>query len=502
MWIQPSPGYPLGSDWGHHFSVAEFIWHPDPDISYPLFRRPWYGWLLGALGEGMGYLEAAQLLGKLSAVLIVLAAGIGAWALAGPLAAPVAAFIAAGMPLVREGGLWVNHYPLLGAACGLALAAGAAASRWPRLPWVVLAGLAAGAAAAIDVRGEMVLGAVLALVVLGLPWASDWRKTGLLGLCLVVSAAAVPAHAVWLDRAFDIPELNFDEQLRVQRAGVLGQIQGGTFQDAGLEAACDGVEVVPLQLDGVRSSCAAALRSSSFVRMADQAMLPPPALLWLLPLALLPLGRRRLVRFRSSVAAGVVFGLPTAALWIGMGWVTYFPRYVLPFAAVLAMLLPVAVHRLLRVGGLGPRWLGAIAAVGALGLAIEEWPGHPQPEEAAQIVGAGVDRAAGHYARWAHTELGEADSIVDCAGLALDSLLLPQRIDYLRYPPGDEACVEHIRAPRSGPGQRYLITMHQNLPEHVVADAHSRSSIAALGWALVDTDGPADYELWRHGGSR
>jgi hypothetical protein len=86
--------------------------------------------------------------------------------------------------------------------------------------------------------------------------------------------------------------------------------------------------------------------------------------------------------------------------------------------------------------------------------------------------------------------------------LAIDSLLLPQRIDYLRYPPGDEACVEHIRAPLSGGGQRYLITMHQNLPEHVLADAHSRSLIAGFGWEQVDTGAPSGYQLWRLGGSR
>ena len=61
-WTLPSPAHPLGSDWGHHFTVAEFLWHPDPDIGYPLFRRPWFGWLLGAVGEWIGYLPAAQLI--------------------------------------------------------------------------------------------------------------------------------------------------------------------------------------------------------------------------------------------------------------------------------------------------------------------------------------------------------------------------------------------------------------------------------------------------------
>ena len=39
VWIQPRPVHPLGSDWGHHFTVAEFIWHPSTDIGYPLFHK-------------------------------------------------------------------------------------------------------------------------------------------------------------------------------------------------------------------------------------------------------------------------------------------------------------------------------------------------------------------------------------------------------------------------------------------------------------------------------
>ncbi len=502
VWVAmtlPAPAHPLGSDWGHHFTVAEFIWHPDPDIGYPLFRRPWYGWLLGALGEGMGYLEAAQFIGRCSAVLIVLSAGLGAWALAGPLAGSVAALVGAWMPLVREGGLWVNHYPLLGAACGLALAAGAAGSRWPRAHWVFLAGLSGGAAAAIDVRGEAVLLCVVLLVMLSALWDRQWRVMGINGLILIMGAALVPAHASWLDTAFEVPEIEFEEQVRVQRRGVLGQIQGGTFQDPVLENSCVGIEAGEMDLKGLRAPCAGALRTNALRRLEAGGTTPPGGVLALVVLALLPVGSGRRERARSFGAAGIVFGLPLVALWVGMGWVTYFPRYVLPFAAVIAMLVPVALYRVLAVWGRGTRLVGPAGALCALACAVLAWPGLPQPLAAAKTEGAGADRAAGHFAGWVSTHLGEGDFMVDCAGLAVDSLLLPQQIDYLRFPPGDVACTAHIRNPMTRRGTTYLVTMHRDLPEHLVEDAHSPQAIAGYGWVPVQTDAPTGYRLWRHG---
>ena len=444
----------------------------------------------------MGYLEAAQLLGQISAVLMVLAAGVGAWALAGPLAAPVAALIAAWMPLIREGGLWVNHYPLLGAACGLALAAGAAFSRWGRAPWVVVAGLCGGAAASLDVRGEAVLLAVAFMILASTRWRSGWRRAALIVLCLAGAASIVPAHAAWLDRAFSIPELRFEEQLRVQRAGVLGQIQGGTFNNPDLEQACAGLQAGPMDMAGLTSQCSEELRSSATDRLSEGGSLPGVRWLWLLPLVALPLGAGRRSRLVSSMTGAVVFGLPVVALWVGMGWVTYFPRYVLPFASVIAMALPVVLHRLIRVGSVSPRWTGGVAAAVSLGLALQVWPGTPQPLSSAKTSGAGADRAAGYFARWVQAELGTEDSMVDCAGLAVDSLLLPSRIDYLRFPPGDVGCVTHISSPARHLGSSYLITMHTDLPEHAVPDAHSRAAIAKHGWVPVQTQAPDGYQLW------
>ena len=99
----PDVNHPVGSDWAQYFTVADIIWNQDPHL-YPPFRKPMYGLILGGAGEGLGYLNAAQLIGRLSACLIVVSAGIGGWALVGPLAGASAAVFAVMMPLILDGG--------------------------------------------------------------------------------------------------------------------------------------------------------------------------------------------------------------------------------------------------------------------------------------------------------------------------------------------------------------------------------------------------------------
>ena len=51
----------------------------------------------------------------------------------------------------------------------------------------------------------------------------------------------------------------------------------------------------------------------------------------------------------------------------------------------------------------------------------------------------------------------------------MDYLLLPRRIDYDRYPPGDPICDQWIRAPGSRPGQTFLITMDADVSTQIGA---------------------------------
>ncbi len=492
----PSVAYPVGSDWGHHFSVAEYIWHPKPGVAYPLFRRPFYGWLMGALGEGMGYFAAAQFIGRMSAVVVVVGAGLGAWALVGPLAGLVSSLCVVVLPLVMHGATWVNHYPLLGAACMLGLGAGAAMSRWPRVHWAILAGLGAGVAAVTDVRGEVVLPAVLALTLIGLPWRDMRRTVGLL-VVLVGVGSAVLLHSQWLEQTFDVPKLRFEEQLRIQRKGVLSQIQQGTFSDPALEAACAEVAVGTLDAASINTPCATALRANAWRRLSEGGDLPDRHTLMLLALVLLPMGPDRRERVRSSVASAVVFGVPLVGLFVGMGWVTYFPRYVLPYGGVMAMLAAVALGRMLPLILGAKRWVGVAASVAALGWTVSLWPGHDARSRDVWDMVSGSERAAGFLTQWAKSLSPERDSILDCAGLAIDSLLLPSQINYVRFPPGDPECDKRVRNPIPTTERLFLITMHRDLPENATGITFDPAAIAAAGWSASNPAGlPEGYRVW------
>jgi hypothetical protein len=167
-WLSlPHIDHPLGSDWGHYFTAAEYIWDPRAGLAYPDFRKPWYGWIIGGLGQWGGYFVAAQFVGRAAMVLMVLGSALLGTAMAGRWAGLVAAVTVPLMPLVMDGALWVNHYPLLGATVGLSVGAGAAAVRWPSLRWVVLAGVMAGVSMALDLRGAITVPMAVVLVGLG-----------------------------------------------------------------------------------------------------------------------------------------------------------------------------------------------------------------------------------------------------------------------------------------------------------------------------------------------
>ena len=223
----------------------------------------------------------------------------------------------------------------------------------------------------------------------------------------------------------------------------------------------------------------------------------------MLPLVLLPMGSSRRRLCTSSLASFVVFAAPLMSLLVGMGWVTYFDRYVLPFAVVLGALIPVAAG---RAGGLvaafQPRLRGVLAFVCAgmaAGWCWQQWPGHDALSLARPESARSSEYHAGVFARWAQDTLREGDGILDCAGLAVDSLILPDKIDYSRFPPGDPECSQGIQKPVERTGRSFLITMHRDLPQNSGAGdlAFNAAAIRALGWQPVAIDAPTDgYKVW------
>ena len=46
-WLDvPRIDHPMGSDWAQYFTVADIIWNDDPHL-YPVFRKPFFGLILG-----------------------------------------------------------------------------------------------------------------------------------------------------------------------------------------------------------------------------------------------------------------------------------------------------------------------------------------------------------------------------------------------------------------------------------------------------------------------
>jgi hypothetical protein len=497
-WLSvPVIDHPLGSDWGHYFSAAEYLWDPIDGLAYPDFRKPWFGWLLGGLGQSLGYLTAAQLISKLALMGTVGAAALLTAALANRLAALVAAASVLLMPLAMDGALWVNHYPLLGAAVGLAFASAAAASRWRHLGWVVLAGAAAGASFALDLRGGVALPAAGALVLLG-SWSARSAVSRLIVFGVVLGG--IMAHAHWLEVAFDVPQLPIEQQLIVQRAGTLEQARRGLVGGEAVQVACGAQAVRPFEISAAWSACGVALRQASFERLATARIVPAFGFMGFLFLCLIPTRER----WRSMLASALVFGVPMLSVAVGMAWVTYFDRYLLPFAAVLSAMVPVGVARVLGVVPVRPgvlRWTSVpLGALIASVLVLRVWPGWSARSLDAPETVRSAEYHAGVFAAWARTELGQGDGIIDCAGLAVDSLLLPDRIDYVRFPPGDQACVERVKWPKNRSGITYLITMHRDLPTSAkMTDIpFNVGAVAALGWDAVQGGPELDgYRLWR-----
>ncbi|MEC9388702.1 MAG: hypothetical protein VX944_01385 [Myxococcota bacterium] len=498
-WTLPVVNHPLGSDWGHYFTAAEYIWDPVDGIAYPDFRKPWFGWLIGGLGQAMGYLDAAQWVSRMSMlVMVASAAGLG-WALSNRWCGLVAAAAVPLMPLVMDGALWVNHYPLLSAAVGMAFAAGSAAVRWRQTGWFLLAGLSAGAAWALDMRGGIALAGASALVVLAALRCTPRAAAARL-MVFGAAVAMILAHAAWLERAFDVPQLAFEQQLEVQRKGTLEQIRQGLFDDRQLQEACANETVGRFTIGASATACGEALRLASYRRLSALQLLPLPATLAAMGVMLVPYRRKRngLGQLAvSTAAAAVVLGAPAVSLWAGMGWVTYFDRYVMPFAVLFAAAVPIAAGRVVSWIPRCPAWLGA---VGALVWVIRSDPGLDARSLDSPELAQSSEYHAGEFARWAAESVGPDDRVLDCAGLAVDSLLLPNRIDYTRFPPGDPECVSRLRAPDRTRGTLFLITMHRDIPPHLSARdlPFNADAVRRQGYEPVEHDLTLDgYRLWR-----
>ncbi len=492
---------PIGADWDTYLTNAAHLWIDPEAFPYLAWRPPLYPLLVGGLGEVLGsYVLAGEILSLVAAVLTVGAAACLARTLAGSWAGGLAAVATAGMPLVVDGSFQVGPYLLLGAAAGVALAAGAACARRPRWGAAILVGLGGGFAWALDGRGMAAALGGLLLVLLGPARAR--RKAGLVALaaCGIVLFLAVDqgARAHW-----DLQIVPLAAQVDMKRWQVTGPgapKAAGTLDDL---PACR-EQARRLGPAALLDDCARSRRAQNLAILDKGRALPPLGLLLaVVALALLP-GRRGL---RGSAASAVVFLPPLALTALAISWVPFAERYLLPWAACLGAVGSVALLRLGATVAPGGR-MGAVVRVasGALAAAwaLLAWPGlrpwhawDPADHlEAREVPRAGDVREV--LARWAEASLRPDDLLMDCGSLGIVSRLLPTSLPLREAPPHSDTCRRALDWPAApGGGDLWLLTRHLP-PEEGARDPPDPETIRGLGWEEVPvaTDLPEGSWPW------
>ena len=460
-------GYPHGADWDTYLGSAAHLWL-DPELyRYNEWRQPMYPWLVGLLGTGSSYVLAAQYLALVSSVGTVLGATVMGRALAGPWAAGLAALSTAFLTVVVDGSWWVNPYPLVGSLTAVSLALAACCARWPRLGLALLAGVLAGLCWAADPRGLPVAAAVPLLVLL--PPVVARRRALLVGLALL-GIAGGKGLDYGLREHYQLELRPLRSQLSLQRQESWGPNAPRDDLTVNEERACSQGADARLGLTALAGPCAVQRRALNLKVLRQREHLPPvwPAVALLL-LCLVPASWGR----RSTLAAALVFLPSTAALFVGISWVPYVDRYLLPSAALLGALGPVA---LVLLGSLVARrwarwrWLGGLGLLMSTLWVFLVWPGvhpgdllHPLDHMARRETEkpAPVD-ARQALAAWARSSIGPDDLVVDCAELHLAILLLPRRLPVWDAPPHHHMCHVRMKDPPPAPdGELWLLTVHQ-----------------------------------------
>ncbi len=488
---------PEGSDWGVYLRGAEHVWHPERDTTFPDWRTPAYAWLVGWFGESQGYVRAGQMLSSVSALLTVLAAGLLGRALSTAWIGGLAAVAAAGFTPVAHGAHWVNHYPLLGATTGLALALGAMACRWPHALLGAATGVAAGASLALDLRGMVVVvaGGILCSLALGVqsrPWL---HRAGTAAFFLVGVWAVGSAEGALAERV-NTRLMPLEKQVLHQRQLTLDwqTWEGGPLAQK-LQAACEDIRPGPLRASHLLLPCSRAMLSTNLQRLWNAQSLPPASSLWLLCLACLPGAWGR----RSVLAGGVLVGVPLVSIGVGASWVTYWDRYVLQFAAPLVALVPVAIA---RVGtGVGQRLGRRVAGKGVGAIAASAWVVLAWPNLLGGVPGAPPmrEKIPAEIATWASENVREEDVLVDCAGMGINQFLLPNRVPLEEFVRQPRACIDSIRRPSSATGSRYVLARHIPSNHGGVETGVQAAELERMGWGRLQTwhVPPAQVSIWR-----
>ncbi|MFH1468012.1 MAG: hypothetical protein ABIO70_26735 [Pseudomonadota bacterium] len=524
--LRPGPGwfYPEGVDWEQYIQGAMALFHPSPGLALPPWRQPLHAYLVGTLGADMGYVPAAQLLAMGCAVVLVCASGLLARALAGPWAGGLAALVAVSLGSVAMAARLVTPYPLLAACFGLALALGAACSRWPRWPLALGAGLFAAAAWSADLKGSLAIPLAALLVLLGVPRAPTWRLRIALVLALAVGLAGPLALHRTLARHLDLHPLPLAEQVRSQRHQNIDQLDNAQLFSEAVRRECAGAPD-DLSAGALVGPCGRALLAQNLDFLGVHRAIPSVPSAFLLPFCLLPAawaGRRG--RLVSSTAAIAALAAPLLAGLVGMMWISHGVRYVLHLAVPFAALVPVAGARLAELPGQRwprfARWGVPAGALLAAAWILVIWP-RPDLARVTRMQGPNAPEDVpwspdqpdprGRLAAWLTARLGPDDTLVDCAAASLDILVLPRSLATIQPLPHENVrCSALIKSPPVSGGAVWILLRH--LPD----DQGRRFVLppnlpASYGWEEVWSIPSRPYRtpwpeccdelrLWRHEG--
>ncbi|MBK7756629.1 MAG: hypothetical protein IPI35_09535 [Deltaproteobacteria bacterium] len=476
---------------------------------YDSFRRPLHGFLVSVTGGWLGSVpNAAILWGGLSMAAVALSAGVLGRALGGRFAGALAALLVASVAPNLEAARAGNLYPLLAATSALALASAAALARWPSLPLAALTGALAGVSYATDDRGVMMLPGCVGLVLLG-----AWRAEGLpkkLGVAALALALALPIGQRLKTGFGQLPfkELSVEQKRVIQQDVVARYIQNS--RDPELISTCASVPNTRLlTAEFVRDPCAAAtLKHNLTDPMRRHLPLGLTLGLGLLPLALLPAGRRL-----GGVFEGLC-GVIVPAL--GFGALLLFTpmpdRYLLQLSVLAAAGPAIGLARLME--GLGatlraligerlPPWIGeALGAVSLVGLGL--WAAQADPADRHSPSATQLDAA---YTSWnqaakaARAVVQPGDTLLDCAGHSVNIALLPQvtwtgpLANLWQDTVQDDVvalCEPYLLAPPAGDGARWAVVAARR-PDS--PDPKAQQNFTRL-WSLVNQ--PTWEIVWRN----
>ncbi|HCH64434.1 MAG: hypothetical protein CL927_06960 [Deltaproteobacteria bacterium] len=456
------------------------------------FRKPLFGFLVGSLGESMGYADASIILSSVAVVVMIMAGGLLARVLGGPAAGGLAAFAVGASPLVQNAAHWATGYPLLAAGTALALAL-AAAYAVHGLRWTALAaGLATILALSVEDRGLLVLPMVLGLLALGLlRKARHWP----LVLGLVVAVAAVPP-AIDHSLGHRAPNaLSLAEKRSIQQAVVHRWLS--IERDQNLVAACTHIQAdQTLQASFYTTRCAREVLRYNSRTIGPGTTLFPAA--WVLICAVLwwvggPLRGRR-----EALAMGALAGVT----WLLFAAATPMPhRYILQFAVPLAVVVPVATTRL--AGMLQSGWAGwMLKLVVCLVLSGAAWLLDPYERDSITQRTRG-DWSSAEWARDAQIvrdTIPDGEQYLDCSGHAVNSALLPEHL-YLRRPvmnPSADLCLQWVTDRNlSGSRPRWLsVSPSQTLRAPQTREKVRIDELVAKtdGWSYVSSK--LNFQLW------